>query len=297
MSNWIFVTTNHADHGLSGTDIFTQRMADGFWGLGEKTPNRKALRKGDRVVWYVGNPVMAFAGTATLDGPSYPVSVVESEQLSHGNDFYKSEYGVRFSEIEIWHNQRLIKELVPALKFIESKHAWYTYFQGGVRQISDEDFQLVIGSREVNILEQIRAAKDLEDESEFVLESHLEEFMAGNWSHINFHAPLNLYQIDDQNGRQFPAGPWSIDFLCTDRTTNDFVVLELKRGKSSDAAVGQVLRYMSWVRENLTSPGQKVRGIIIARDADEALRYAVKAVPDVDILTYRVDFLLSPLSL
>jgi RecB family endonuclease NucS len=115
-----------------------------------------------------------------------------------------------------------------------------------------------------------------------------------NWDNINFGSTLARYKADDQSGRQFPAGPWSIDFLCIDKGTGDLVVIELKRGKSSDSTVGQVLRYISWVMENIASPGQKVRGIIVAKEVDDALRYAVKGLEMVDVLTYRVDFKLFP---
>ena len=127
-------------------------------------------------------------------------------------------------------------------------------------------------------------------ESQFALEAHLEEFIDKNWKHINFGAELARYEVDDQNGRQFPAGAWSIDFLCTDKANGDFVVIELKRGKTSDAAVGQVLRYVGWVAENLAKPGQRVRGIIISQEVDDALKYAVKGLSNVSVLTYKVRF-------
>ena len=79
-----------------------------------------------------------------------------------------------------------------------------------------------------------------------------------------------------------------------DRATDGLVVIELKRGRSSDSTVGQVLRYMGWVEENLAKEGQQVHGIIIAQEADDALRYAVKGLKNVSVLTYRVDFKLSP---
>jgi len=102
------------------------------------------------------------------------------------------------------------------------------------------------------------------------------------------------YQTGEQDGRQFPAGPWSIDFLCTEKETGDFVVLELKRGKTGDLTVGQILRYIGWVRENLAREGQKVKGIIVAKDVDEGLRYAVHELNKVSSLTYKVDFALTP---
>ena len=38
----------------TGEEIFNLRMKDGFWGLNEKTPNRKNLKENDSVTYYVG---------------------------------------------------------------------------------------------------------------------------------------------------------------------------------------------------------------------------------------------------
>lgn len=59
--------------------------------------------------------------------------------------------------------------------------------------------------------------------------------------------------------------------------------------------MGQLLRYMSWVKKNLARDGQRVKGIIIAREVDEALGYAVQDLENVSVSTYKVDFKLSPL--
>jgi restriction system protein len=85
---------------------------------------------------------------------------------------------------------------------------------------------------------------------------------------------------------------WSIDFLAVDRETGELVVIELKRGQTSDATVGQVLRYMGWVRANLAEEGQQIRGIIIAAEVDDALRYALQGLPSITVHTYQVDFAL-----
>ena len=53
---------------------------------------------------------------------------------------------------------------------------------------------------------------------------------------------------------------------------------------------------MSWVRENVAEAGQMVRGVIIAKEVDDALRYAVKDIPGISVLTYRVNFELTPLT-
>jgi hypothetical protein len=269
-------------------------MADGFWGLGERTPNRSSLRKGDQVVWYVGRPVKSFSGCAVLASDSFATTEEQRNRFSHGKNFYRSDYGVFLEQIQIWEKPLTVETVLTHLKFIENKRNWGAYFQGGVRQVSEEDFRTATGGlRSVNL--PVRLSEDtLESESEFALETHLEEFIDNNWEGINFGSKLARYKMEDQDGRQFPAGPWSIDFLCTERETGDFVVVELKRGKTSDAAVGQILRYIGWVRKNMAKEGQRVKGIIIAKEVDEALGYAVRDLADVSVSTYKVDFSLAP---
>lgn len=76
MNYWIFVTTERKTE--EGTfrpeDIYSTRMKDEFWGLGENTPNRKNLGEGDKIVFYVGYPLMIFAGICVLETESYKLS-------------------------------------------------------------------------------------------------------------------------------------------------------------------------------------------------------------------------------
>jgi len=44
-------------------------------------------------------------------------------------------------------------------------------------------------------------------------------------------------------------------------------VVELKKGKTEDDVVGQTLRYMGWVRENI-SKTKLVRGIIVVAEGE-----------------------------
>jgi predicted RNA-binding protein len=293
MNYWFFTVTEKKADGLEAEDIFKQRTSDKFWGLGEKTPNRRNLRRGDRIVFYVGWPLMIFAATANLASDSFSLSEEQKDIYGHGKTFYRADYGVQLENVEFFDSARLVKELVPALKFIENKENWNTYFQGGVRQLSEDDFLTIVGWRSLPFNESSKTDDTIISESQFALEAHLEEFMEKNWRHINFGADLIPYATDEQSGRQFPAGAWSIDFLCTDKASGDFVVVELKRGRSSDSAVGQVLRYIGWVDENLAKQCQKTRGIIIAKEVDDALRYAVKGLMNVSVLTYKIDFKLS----
>ncbi len=81
-------------------------------------------------------------------------------------------------------------------------------------------------------------------------------------------------------------GAGRIDVLCEDNEGN-LVVIELKKGRSGDAVVGQILRYMGWLKEKQK---RSVRGIIILGEPDDSVHYAVAAAPDIEVKYYRVHF-------
>jgi hypothetical protein len=92
-----------------------------------------------------------------------------------------------------------------------------------------------------------------------------------------------------QNSEKFRAAG-RLTIVCSDPRTDAFVVIELKKGRESDKVVGQVLRYMGWVAENLGEPGQEVRGIVICKAPDDRLLFALKMLRNVSVKYYRVDF-------
>lgn len=85
-----------------------------------------------------------------------------------------------------------------------------------------------------------------------------------------------------------------IDLFCEDASSGALVVVELKKGRQSDDVVGQLARYMGWVKENLAE-GQAVEGVVLAPAADERLRYAAMAIPGVRLLRYETRFEVFPL--
>ena len=299
MNFWIFNAAPYSGEQESYTarQIYERRMQDKFWGLGTRTPNRRNVRKGDLVVFYIARrEEQVFAGTARLASDSFDLNPEEQASLSHGSAFFTAEHGVWLEAIETWGQSRPILAMASGLKFIKDPAQWWTYLQGGVRQIEECDFVAIVSgsyAREP----MVRAAEDFELKNRFALEAHLEEFIDHNWSKIPWGTELELYRDGEQSGRQYPAGTWSIDFLATDKKANALVVIELKRGQTSDATVGQVLRYMSWVREYVAAEGQDVRGIIVAHEIDDALRYAARGLPNVTVKKYDVSFALQPVNI
>lgn len=132
----------------------------------------------------------------------------------------------------------------------------------------------------------------------FGLERHLHEFLRDNWSKTSLGQEWNLYSEpgDEEAGYEYPCGVGRIDLLARHRNKPAWLVVELKRDQASDSTVGQILRYIGWVKAHLVEPGEEVRGLVIARQADDALRYALSTIPSVDLQLYEVDFRLKPIS-
>ncbi len=65
------------------------------------------------------------------------------------------------------------------------------------------------------------------------------------------------------------------------------VIIEVKVGDAKDSAVGQIARYLGWYAK---TEGKLPRGILIAGDFPEGVRYAATAIPNLSLIAYRVQF-------
>lgn len=288
---WIFVVNDDkiGKEKKKGIEIYNQRMSDAFWGIGERTPNRKRLKKGDKVVFYLaGSEGQKFLGTCTLVSGFDELGKEEWEKTRHG-PFFQTRHGAKLKDIERWDTLRPIHPLIENLGFIAKPEIWGNYLQGGIRSISEDDYNLIMSGKSVDRGEEIK------NFTEFALEKYLKEFIVSNWKRINFGAKLEIFTDEDGNsGENYSTSIGYPDLLCLDKDTEDFVVIELKKGRESDKVVGQTLRYMGWVEENLAKPGQKVRGMIIMKEKDERVIYAIKPVKDkIKVKYYDVSFRLT----
>jgi RecB family endonuclease NucS len=72
-----------------------------------------------------------------------------------------------------------------------------------------------------------------------------------------------------------------------------YVVVELKVSRGYDRVVGQILRYMSWVEQNMDAP-QKARGVIVANEITTDLKLAASRIPGIRLIEYEISFKLRP---
>jgi endonuclease len=101
---------------------------------------------------------------------------------------------------------------------------------------------------------------------------------------------LRLYEEEGLTGVQFSVGGRFIDILAVDRD-NRFVVIELKVSRGYDRVIGQLLRYMGWVEQNLES-AKSARGIIVAKEITDDLKLACSRLMDVKLIEYELSFTL-----
>jgi restriction system protein len=133
------------------------------------------------------------------------------------------------------------------------------------------------------------ADEDVESPLSFVLEQHLEDFLVANWEHTDLGKGYEVLTIDGEKvGQQFPTDTGPIDILAQSKDGKELLVIELKRGRVSDRVVGQILRYMGYVKE--MDETKSVRGIIIGTDDDQKFKRALSMTPNIDFYKYEVTF-------
>ncbi len=123
------------------------------------------------------------------------------------------------------------------------------------------------------------------------MERHLEDFLVQNWAQTELGKKYDIYQEDGEIvGQQYLSDTGAIDILAVSKDKKELLVVELKKGRASDVVVGQVLRYMGFVQDELAEEGQTVRGVVIAMEDDQRIRRALSMVPLLTFYRYQVSF-------
>lgn len=132
---------------------------------------------------------------------------------------------------------------------------------------------------------------EIQDPSAFALEKHLEDFLVENWEQTELGRTHDILTVDGELvGQQYQTDTGPIDVLALSKDKTEFLVIELKKGKASDNVVGQVHRYMGFVKEMLLEDNQTVRGVIIALDDDLRIRRALSVATNIEFYRYKISF-------
>jgi len=134
-------------------------------------------------------------------------------------------------------------------------------------------------------------AENVEDPSIFALEKHLEDFLVHNWQYTELGKKYEIYTEDGEIvGQQYPSDTGPIDILAISKDKKELLVVELKRGKASDAVIGQIQRYMGFIKDERAELGQIVKGVIIALDNDKRIKRALSVTNNIEFYRYQVSF-------
>ncbi len=229
------------------------------------------IAKGDIVIARKGRKQIAAVGTVTKTAYFSQTENAEAvgSEYSHGHYI-----GVN------WHETPRDIEFDRIIFGMQALHG-----------ISESKFNDLISDSEEK--GELFFPEDVENQTEFVFEKYLEEFIVSNFTQV-FGEKLILYKDPEEKviAKQYGTDVGDIDILAWEPSTKSFIVIELKKGRGSDKVVGQILRYMGWVSEHLCNSGELVKGLIICRDQDIKLSYALNPVKNISVKYYRVDFTL-----
>lgn len=161
---------------------------------------------------------------------------------------------------------------------------------GTVSNITDHAAELekLIGG--VTAPRLISTDETVENPTAFALEEHLEDFLVDNWTQTELGREYDIYEEDGEKAQQYQTDTGPLDILAVSKDKQRLLVVELKKGRASDAVVGQTLRYMSFVEEMLATEGQTVHGVVIALEDDPRIRRALKMVPNIQFYRYQISF-------
>jgi restriction system protein len=152
-----------------------------------------------------------------------------------------------------------------------------------------EEIERLIGGHKPPTL--ISTDSTVEDPSVFALEKHLEDFLVQNWKQTELGKHYEIFEEDGEIvGQQYPSDTGPIDILALSKDKKTILVVELKKGRVSDNVVGQIQRYMGYVKEELAEKDQTVKGVIIGLDDDIRIRRALSVTNNIEFYRYKVNF-------
>jgi len=143
-------------------------------------------------------------------------------------------------------------------------------------------------SKAMKRLKEIKTGMPAKDDTSFGKEDELQEYLFNNWDKTPFAEEWGIHKKWTKG--KFDTGKVGIiDLLAKHKTEPKWLVIELKIDRSSDVAVGQVLRYMGWVKRELARDEEVVEGLIISKSPHKKICYALVCTTNINYKLYRLE--------
>lgn len=281
---------NYIGVGFLGKIDFTHHLPDDWREFNQKfipeylkeNPDKKKVTAGlaCATVWILAKGILKGDIILSPNGRgSYMVGEVLDDYTYHPNTPLPHRRAVK------WYSN-LIERSSMSEPLQNSTGAIATYCT--ITKYAEEIERLIAGNRPPTI---ISTDDSIQDPSVFALEKHLEDFLVANWSQSELGKHFDIFEEDGELvGQQYPSDTGPIDILAISKDKKTLLVVELKKGRVSDNVVGQIQRYMGYVKEELAEENQVVKGAIIALEDDIRIKRALSVTNNIDFFRYQVSF-------
>lgn len=132
------------------------------------------------------------------------------------------------------------------------------------------------------MLKEIKGSPNRSHVSPVKSEDDLQKYLEKNWQKTKLGRDWTLYG----SGKFDTHKVGIMDLLAHHKSEPRWLVVELKRDQSSDKTVGQLLRYMGWVKQHLAKNDEVIHGLVVLKRATSEILYALECVPDVKLMRY-----------
>lgn len=121
----------------------------------------------------------------------------------------------------------------------------------------------------------------IKNPTDFKSEEELRQYLINIWENIKIVQEWNLIESE------YDTGDGSrIDLLAKHKGRKQLIVIELKLLKTDDKAIGQLMRYIGWVKLHKCNADEEVKGLIISNQINKNLLYAIQCVDCIDLMLY-----------
>ena len=126
----------------SAIDIFNKRIEEKKYPLYPRTPNLNEIKDDDEVVFYIagaGKERQSFVGQAIIQKVETPKEfLVDPDKDNHEVIKY-----LWFKKIKIFETSKNIQSIIDKLDFVKNKNNYGAYLMGGVKKLTQRDFNLI----------------------------------------------------------------------------------------------------------------------------------------------------------